>query len=415
MTIIWLALLFELIVAHLFYILIPSTVILTVVIGINIFVVLACIVSKPKKIACLLSVAFILRIIPAAFDSITLLLSKANPDALGYYANAVEWMERMPTNRSLGLYSQLLGYIFRLCGPSRFLAEYINVLLGVTTIWIVYNCLILLKVNEKKSSILLWLAAFFPYSILIVSISCREAIIGTMAVASCYYALRWYIERRRRLMIGCAVCLLFSAAFHAGIVVIGVGYALLFVFYSHERQRLHFNRWTVPMIGFVMLVAAGAYIYSTLVPTKLSGVTSNAVIRQFNYETGGSVYLQWINANTLSSVILYSPLKFIHFLFSPLPNYWRGIIDFLAFAIDSMTYFWCIFYTLKNRKTSQYSSFILAMMLGMFCCSYVFGLATWNAGTAIRHRQKMFACLLVVTAAASVKRNEGVTSNGQEI
>ena len=403
MTIIWIALLVELIIAHLFYILIPSTVILTIVIGINIIVVLFCILSKSRKLALLLFFAFAIRIIFAAFDSVTLALSNTNPDTLGYYINALEWMDGTPVNRYGTLYSHLLGYIFRFCGGTRFFAEYINVLLGVTTIWIVYKCFLLLKVDEKRCMVLLWLIALFPYAVFGSSVSYRETVIGTMTVASCYYALRWYLERRSGLMIGCMACLLFAAAFHAGIVVIGAGYALLFIFYSHQRDRFHFNRWTIPVVFLFLLLLVGMYIYSTMFFTKFNGVSTAAVIRQFNFDYGGSAYLKWANADSLGAVILYSPLKFIHFLFSPLPNYWRGVVDFLAFAIDSMTYFWCIFYTLKNRKASQYSNFILAMMLGMFCCSYVFGLATWTAGTAIRHRQKMFACLLVATGTASVK------------
>ena len=48
-----------------------------------------------------------------------------------------------------GVYSKILGGLFYITSTERLLGQYINVLLGITIIVIIYNILTILGINEK--------------------------------------------------------------------------------------------------------------------------------------------------------------------------------------------------------------------------------------------------------------------------
>lgn len=126
-------------------------------------------------------------------------------------------------------------------------------------------------------------------------------------------------------------------------------------------------------------------------------------MNQFNYEIGGSAYLSEITVRSLRDTIIFLPLKLIYFLFSPLPTNWRGLIDIIPFFIDSIWYFICLYYIVRRLKKTPYHCFVLAIGIGWLATAFVFGIGTWTAGTAIRHRNKIFAVLLMLVAASSFR------------
>ena len=81
-----------------------------------------------------------------------------------------------------------------------------------------------------------------------------------------------------------------------------------------------------------------------------------------------------------------------------MPWDWRGLKDIGAFLVDSLVYVVCLCYVFKNYKYSENRKLVLALLLGFFATAFVFGVGTWNAGTAIRHRNKIFSVLLLMTA-----------------
>ncbi|MEG0339736.1 MAG: hypothetical protein RR573_07440, partial [Oscillospiraceae bacterium] len=119
------------------------------------------------------------------------------------------------------------------------------------------------------------------------------------------------------------------------------------------------------------------------------------IMNQFNISYGGSVYLKWLRAQTPLQAILFSPIKMFYLMLSPLPSGWRGLKDIVSFCADSLAYAYLLFNIIKNRKKSDYTSFITAMLIGVLLVIFVFGIGTWTAGTAIRHRNKIFAVILM--------------------
>lgn len=83
---------------------------------------------------------------------------------------------------------------------------------------------------------------------------------------------------------------------------------------------------------------------------------------------GGAAYLIGLEINNLQEFILFSPLKSIYFLLSPLPWDWRGIYDVFTFFFDSMLYLITIISFVKYRKSfkndKSLSIAIILMIIG---------------------------------------------------
>ena len=381
-----------------------------VIVLINIFAVEVFIFRLDKKIMWPMLIAFSLRLLSMAYDLFTLNLSNINGDTLGYYNTAVQWMNGQAPPNVYGLYSKLVGYIFRITGDSRLLVEYLNVIMGLTIVWILYKCMCMCLVKKSIVNMLVWVLAIFPYSIYSSCVTYRETVIATLVAMSVYFALKWYLYQKWNNALFCLAYLACASAFHAGVIVISVGYALLFTMYSYQSNKFTVNKKSIiSLILFICLFLVIVVAFPEIFLNKLSGMSEESIVTQVNYNYGGSAYLSWLNPNSLAQVIIASPLKLFYFLFSPLPNDWRGIVDIGTFLIDSMAYIICVIYLCRNFKTSKFKYFIVSVFLGWIITAFVFGLGTWTAGTAIRHRNKIFMVLLLLTAMSSVKEDkEGV-------
>ena len=401
MLAVWFVLLIEVIAVYFVNLFAPgSAVPVALLIGIHGLVTMIFFLSRKRYAAVPLTLGFFLRLLVMLYDCATgYALPDSMADALGYYNSAVLWAEGRAANYG-GMYSRLLGYLFRLTGASRPLAQYINVLISMTAVWVLYKTFAPLKLNRKMRKRLLWLACALPYSLYAAQITNRESVIVALAAFATHCAVRWYLQRRALWMLLCAAGLLSAAAFHAGIILLGAGYAVLFVTYSHGSRRFHFHRGTLPVLA--LLIGGLAFIgvaYSDVFLAKFSGkMNSMAILRQFNRETGGSAYLTWINANSLWQVLLFSPLKLMHFLYSPLPTNWRGLADAGSFAADGLIYLCITIHCFRRRRTTAHPRLFLSLALGLLCAALVFSLGTWTAGTAMRHRQKLFLSLLMLAA-----------------
>jgi len=116
---------------------------------------------------------------------------------------------------------------------------------------------------------------------------------------------------------------------------------------------------------------------------------------------GGSAYLTWINPDSTTQALLFSPLKMFYFLFSPIPLDWRGIGDIFGFCLDSSIHFFLFFIIISGMKYIKYKRdntlvkfFVISALITAFI--YAYGVST--AGTAMRHRTKIVPVLIVAAA-----------------
>ncbi len=336
-----------------------------------------------------------------------------NTDAIGYFQAATS----VATNLDLltndiygGIYSKLVGIIFYFTGAEELFAQYINVLLGLTTVVIFYKILVLLEINSRKIKFCVALLAFFPNSIIYSTFLIRESVVTMFAILSIYSFVKWHKDESSSNFLQSIIYLFIACSFHAGAIGIFAGYIFMYMFYRHKNNNLEFNRKTI--VYFIIFVLISLLVFtkfSEILLTKFSGMNEiDDIYGQANHRKGNAAYLVNMSIDSLETLILYGPIRMFYFLTSPLPMDWRGIGDICAFFMDSLLYLGIIIYSVFNRRYIYKNPICISILIMILSVSFLFGIGVSNSGTAMRHRTKIVSVFIIYYAIISdTKRKFG--------
>ena len=85
-------------------------------------------------------------------------------------------------------------------------------------------------------------------------------------------------------------------------------------------------------------------------------------------------------------------------MFSPVPWNWRSATDIIAFIFSSLFYAYVFFKSIPLLHNSKHSSLTNALFMTALLTLLLFGWGVSNAGTALRHRDKMVIHYLIMMA-----------------
>lgn len=333
-------------------------------------------------------------------------LPNSGSDSEVYYRNALAVandLAFMGSSLTVGFYSKLMGSLFYFIGPQRLIGQYLNVLLGLSVLVVLYKILEQLEIKPAVTRLILLLAAFFPNSLIMSSIFLREIIPTFFVTASFYFFIRWFKTGGGSQIFASIAMLGVASLFHSGVVGLLFGYAFVFLFYRQEQKAYRFTARTVVVFlgmtvaGYVAYAQFGDYFFS-----KFSHVDEfNDVYAVANRREGGAAYLVGLEINSPAQLVLYGAVKGFYFLTSPLPMNWRGFMDVFTFVFDSMLYVTAVAAVFKNRQFFRGRwALVAGIVLIIIGGALVFGLGVSNAGAAVRHRQKMLPIFFVLLAMA---------------
>ncbi len=406
--IIWLGLLFEVIILSLLksYTFINESIIIVTVSLHIIFTTIVIINSKLKSKIVFIS-AFYIRLMLMFWDiyrNSVFKLPNSGSDSEVFYYYSLKVMD----NLSLvwgdifgGMYSKMNGVIFSFIGPQRMVGQYINVLLGLSIIIIIYKILVLLEISPHISRMVILVSAFFPNSLILSAIFLREIIITFFVVCSLYFFILWFKKGKTVNIITSFLLIGLASTFHSGVIGVLVGYSFVLLFYKQERDAYKFTLNTI--IVFVLIAILTSIIYTQFrgifLEKFLTVEDINDIYSTANTRLGGSAYLKGVEINNPLQLIIYGPIKTFYFLTAPLPWDWRWIMDVITFFTDSILYLVVIIITIANfNRIKEHRTLIISLLLILACVSLIFGIGVGNAGTAVRHRHKILPIFLIIFA-----------------
>lgn len=377
--------------------------------------------NKYKKI---LLLAYYVRILTLIFDLYgrsIFVLPNSGADSEDYYQSAFyisENLSRLGTQR-LGIYADFKGILLNLIGPNRIFSQYFNVVLSISVMGILISIMQELKVSSNRIKKLLLVYALFPNNVIISSLFLRESIIIFLVAVSLYHFIKWFNKNRVLDSLLSVIYIFIGMAFHSGVVGVLAGYLIGFLFYQKNKGKFIITFKTI--ISFLALLilmlvsynAFGDYLFrkfGDISNTKNIYITANRVL-----ESAGSLYLQNLEINGLLDMIIKGPIKAVYFLFSPMPLDWRGIFDIISFFLDSSFYLFTLIYAMNGlKKNNRNKNLSIILIISILATSYIFGIGVSNAGTAIRHRQKiisLFIILLSISGNTTEKTNIEIDKN----
>lgn len=356
--------------------------------------------------------SFILRVLLVVVDVFISRLPEAGYDDESYYQTSLRLFNDnyagLAGNVYGGFFSKILAVSYYFIGPSRFSAQYLNVLFYGIAIILFMRALIYFAVSQKKSKVCMLLMCFLPTAILHNSILRRETVIELCVCASIFFLSKWHANKRSSDSLWSIAFALFAGIFHTAFIFSPLILSLYYVLYDKNKLSASFSvkNSSKMAIVLVLLVIAGTSFLS-LFANKFSYVDSmDDIYTATNRARGGSVYLAGYQVNNFGQLILFTPLKLFYFLFSPVPWMFRNAMDIISFFFDAMIYLTLLIKVVRREKTS-----ITRLMLTEFIVlSIVFALGTYNSGTAIRHRFSVLPYLLVAYSLAKKRIRDGNVS-----
>ena len=151
----------------------------------------------------------------------------------------------------------------------------------------------------------------------------------------------------------------------------------------------------------------GFILFKDTLLEKVGGGDVDRIIAANNYTSlkmAGSGYLQSVTTTSLGQIIAYLPLFMFYFLYSPTPDMFRGLLDIISFILNSSIYLYFTFYgfylyrKIKKRLTLTEKKIVKYLFISAIFTVAVFSVGTRNAGTAMRHRDKIVPLLIVIFA-----------------
>ena len=370
-----------------------------------------------KELYLYIIIGYFIRLILMYWDiyaSNFLALPHSGGDSIGFYNSAISISQDLSLISERiygGLYAKIIGVTLYLGPTSPIILQYINVLLALFSIIIVYKIMTQIKVNYKIKKTMLILMIFFPSSLIFSSVLLRESMIAFIVIISFYCFLQWVLKGQKTFIILAFLTIILGALFHSGVISIAVGYFFMLLFYRPEVKRFQSSFQTLIAFGIIFL--SFLYISSTpleeipfLSKFEILDEEEGAIYNIASSSRGGSAYLSSLEISNPIQIIVYAPIKMLYFLISPVPFDWRGVRDIATFFYDGLIYAVLFLYPIFNyRKMIKGDPLTIALFVILLSSVFVFGISLNNSGTAMRHRYKLFY-LFVILFSISVKNKK---------
>lgn len=336
-------------------------------------------------------------------------------DSIGFYNSGIKISQDLSLlSEGIygGLYSKIIGVILFIGPTSPLVLQYINTLLIISTIIIVYKIMSQIKIDYKVKNILFIIIVFFPSSLIFSTILLREAVITYFVTLSFYFFLQWLLKGKKKNVLTSILMILIATSFHSGVISIIFGYFFMLLFYKPQSKKYQFSFQTIIIFCVIFM----SYIYIAITPIEDIPLLSKFEVLEeenglFNVASsgrGGSAYLLSLEISNPIQLIIYAPIKMLYFLISPVPIDWRGISDMGTFFYDGLVYGILFLYPVFNyRKMIKGDPLTIAIFIILISSIFVFGISLNNSGTAMRHRHKIFYLIIIMFSLSLKNKKKG--------
>jgi len=294
--------------------------------------------------------------------------------------------------KSYALFSSLVLWTL---GDSELYLRLLNGFFGVLAAVRVYDTAREVDLGPRSARLALMLSAFWPSFVLFQSLNMREALILFLSLDLLWRLVRLVKGERGWLLLQVAVEMVLLASLRIqNLLVYGL---ILLLFWLVRQRRSGRGRESMRVIalGGLVLLVVGA---GSLTGTVLRYLT----VEQQWRAAGGSAYLAGQVYSSWLDVLLWAPVRFLHFTFGPFP--WSVNNIFMALgAVESCLLFGLALFALLGVREKGIRDAVLLLLLFAAVGLFANAIVDSNYGTAIRH--KMNYIVIVFTFAAYSLRN----------
>ncbi len=360
----------------------------------------------------LLTVAFLIRSAALLGGHYFIALPGSGDDSLVFQATAIEWSQGgffLALSHFTGpdsyFISWLLALIYALTEPSALLGKSVSLLFGLGTVWMGY--LLAKRLWGPRAAVKAgWFVALFPTLILYSALIFREAYIAFFLVVALYGVVGW-ARSGGGLSFGIAMLGFIGATFFHGGMIVGAVVLLAIIALQAARRLLKaltYGRVRIVLLGFAFLALTGLGLFvSDAVDVPKIGTFSEAIdlerlVEKAQKSTRGSAgYPEWLVPQSPIDLAYVIPIRTVYLLFSPFPWEVQSATHLIG-VFDGVLYLALAFFLWRHWRAIWADPASRAIVLILAAYFVVFGIATGNFGTSMRHRAKFVVPLIALVA-----------------
>ncbi|WP_019415888.1 hypothetical protein [Paenisporosarcina sp. TG20] len=359
---------------------------------------------EEKEIFIIILISYFIRLIFLFIDIYGrdyFLFPNSGIDSESFHSKAIQFAD---FNSDTSGYPLIVGYIYKVFGPERLIAQYLNIIFSITVIFYLIKSMNLLEIGNKIKKLTIFIIAFIPNYIIMSSILLRESLLILFLTISLYFFIKWWKFNSIYSLFFSFFFVLIAAYLHSGAIVNALVYLIILLIYSPTNQRYKLKTLNL-IIGFLIIIGFYLvnYFYNDMFFGYFEGKDSIDSINTNvnNYSEGDSVYVVGDGQiNSILDLVVYTPIRMVYFISSPLPFQWRGINDIIAFLFSSMFYIITISLSIKAYISGYNKNIILVFLMLAVSSAFLYGWGVSNAGSALRHRDKFiinYALMLAIS------------------
>ncbi len=314
---------------------------------------------------------------------------------------------------------------FKIFGVNVLCVTFVNVLLTMIAILVIFRILDRFRVEGVARLVCGAMVCLMPYFFVLNASILRESMYFFFIVTSVGVYTRYIREKRTGDFYAALLLLVPALILHIGYAPIAAVYFIDFFRNGKIRTRKALIGRILQVVFFFAFVSVASMFSSVnyltgSVSADLSGVGRlEAILSRLLGGGGGAAspveagsrYLAGMRIDSVPKLIVYSPIKMIFYLFSPLPINWRNLADVAAFLLDGVIHFMVVAAgfraTRRARRAAPLSGdgeltekrrILWICFHSFLLCALCFGLGTSTAGTALRHRDVMVGVEALIVA-----------------
>jgi hypothetical protein len=370
--------------------------------------------SQDTTLNIILFIAFTARVGLAFFDLLVSPISGNNTDTAMFEGTGWQFAQYLNSgirdylSSNVSIYGKVIGFIYLFTGRMPLVIQYLNVLLGVITVFFVYMIILELKGGKRRARIGSLIAALFPTLSLFSVIILRESIITFLVTLSIYFFLKW-LNTGNNLKAVFAVALMFiTGLFHGAMLLIIVVYAFFICFYRPNLKKWGFfqRKAILPIIIVAAVLGLLGTVFLNKLPGDLRLIFSHEYLSDYlkSAISGRAAYLLGFYPGSLIDIFIQTPIRVVYFMFAPFPWMVSSTSDIQG-LVDSLIYVVLTCFTIIGLKRlyAQDKNLFFAVLFIILVFIVAFAWGTANFGAAIRHRQKILCIIISVSALGMFK------------
>ncbi len=307
----------------------------------------------------------------------------------------------------------VINIIYQIFGQNRMMVQFLNILLWY--VGVKYLVRAAKGIYGKKKELLMLFYCFLLNQIWVTTAVLREGIISTCLMISMFYLWQWMKNGQPVKLLMSALITLPAVLLHTGNVAFFGIIFLVYCLWNYREGKWEIFTWKAWLLILVIIFAVPIYekVLVRLFPVYLNPTLSIESIGERRMYSSRANYLDGqMVAHNMPQFILYTIYRSFYFWASPTPRFWSSPLDILGFMMDTVPWIYLFYKLIQAERHHRLNKGSKVWILIILVFTFLYGWGTWNAGTAMRHRDQI-AGLIVMAVYLGMQGTSFETEQGK--